>query len=104
MKNKFSYIGLLLNFIVFIFYSSKIRVFGDWPQIIFMMGGVFYFFIIAIVAMVVLWWLIRLSWKRNESKPVFLANCIFTVLNSFSLLYPYIEMLIVMLSVFGFLI
>ena len=92
----------MLNITIFIFYSIKITVFGNWlPRIIFMVGGVFYFFIIAIIAMIILWWLIRLSRKKNESNILFLTNCILAVFNSFFLLYPYFIMLFFILSGFS---
>ena len=89
MKNKFSYIGLLINITIFIVFSIKSPpIFADrFPKIV-GITGFFYFFIIAIIIVVILWGLIRLSRKRSESKPLFLANCILAVFNSFSLLYP----------------
>lgn len=96
MKNKFSLIGLTINIITFAMLSKQ--TFGDWFPLVDMLG-VFYYSIIAIIIMVILWWLIHLSRKNNESKPLFLVNFILTIFNSLSLLYPFL--LIVFLFMFG---
>lgn len=102
MKNKFNYIGLLLNIIIITVFSGKSPpIFADkFPRIVGMVGF-FYFLIIAIIALITLWWLIRLSRKNNESKFLFLTNCILAVFNSFSLLFPILFIFSLMISGIG---
>lgn len=58
-----------------------------------------YYPIFAIIIIIILWWVIRLSRKNNESKFLFLINCILAVFNSFSLLFPIL--FIFSLMIFG---
>lgn len=86
MKNKFSYIGLLINITLLV--VLKDMFFGlHFPSVVNLTK--LYYPVFAIIMMIILWWLIRLSRKRNESKPLFFTNCILAVFNSLSLLFPF---------------
>lgn len=98
MKNKFSLIGLLINIIIFIFFSSQFFGISILPTGVSNMTGYFLIIIGDIVAFL-LWWLIRLGRKINESKLLHLINFALAVFNSLWLIIN--SFLILMLLIGG---
>lgn len=98
MKNKFSFVSLLLNIMALFAFGHQFLGIKKLEEFEMVNLTAFFFPIIAIIVGIMLWWLIRLSRKRNESRFLFSVNCVLAVFNSFSLISQ--SSLIVLLLLF----